>query len=59
VLASAILREGHEEKMFALAGKLPLGRISTPNDIAQTAVMLLTAESMAGQIIKVENGQTL
>lgn len=50
---------GNEEKMFALAGKLPLGRISTPEDIAQTVVMLLVAESTTGQILKAENGQTL
>lgn len=50
---------GNEEKMFALAGRLPLGRISTPEDIAQTVVMLLVAESTTGQILKTENGQSL
>jgi 3-oxoacyl-[acyl-carrier protein] reductase len=50
---------GHEEKMRALSGKLPLERISTPEDIARVVVMLLTAESMTGQVLRAENGQTL
>lgn len=50
---------GNEEKMRALAGNLALNRISTPSDIAETALMLLTAESMTGQVIRAENGQTL
>ncbi len=50
---------GNEEKMRMLAGSLALQRVSTPQDIAETALMLLKAESMTGQIIKVENGQTL
>ncbi|HEY8606745.1 MAG TPA: SDR family oxidoreductase [Noviherbaspirillum sp.] len=50
---------GNEGKMRALAGNLPLNRISTPDDMAETAFMLLTAASMTGQIIKAENGQTL
>ncbi|WP_322047748.1 SDR family oxidoreductase [Paraburkholderia sp. J67] len=50
---------GNEEKMRMLAGSLALQRVSTPEDIAETALMLLKAESMTGQIIKVENGQTL
>ncbi|RJF91925.1 SDR family NAD(P)-dependent oxidoreductase [Noviherbaspirillum saxi] len=50
---------GKEEKMRALAGNLALNRISTPADIAETVLLLLTAESMTGQIVKVENGQTL
>jgi 3-oxoacyl-[acyl-carrier protein] reductase len=50
---------GNEAKMHALAGSLALERISTPEDIAETALMLLTAESMTGQIVKAENGQTL
>ena len=51
--------DGNEEKMRSLAGNLPLQRISTPEDIAGTVLMLLKAKSMAGQIIKAENGQTL
>jgi 3-oxoacyl-[acyl-carrier protein] reductase len=50
---------GNEEKMQMLAGSLALQRVSTPEDIAETALMLLKAESMTGQVIKVENGQTL
>jgi 3-oxoacyl-[acyl-carrier protein] reductase len=50
---------GNEEKMCMLAGSLALQRVSTPEDIAETVLMLLTAESMTGQVIKVENGQTL
>lgn len=51
--------QGNEDKMHALSGHLPLQRISTPEDISQTVLMLLTAESITGQIIKAENGQTL
>jgi 3-oxoacyl-[acyl-carrier protein] reductase len=51
--------KGNEEKMRMLSGNLPLQRMSTPEDIAKTALMLLEAESMTGQIIKVDNGQTL
>lgn len=50
---------GNEEKMMQLSGNLPLKRISTPEDIAEIILMLLRAESMTGQIVKAENGQTL
>jgi 3-oxoacyl-[acyl-carrier protein] reductase len=51
--------EGNEDKMNALSGHLPLQRISTPEDIAQLILMLLTADSITGQVIRAENGQTL
>lgn len=51
--------EGNERKMRELAGVLPLGRISTPEDIADTVLTLLTASSMTGQIVVTDNGQTL
>ncbi len=51
--------QGNEEKMYALSGQLPLQRISTPEDIAHSVIMLLQARSMTGQNIKAENGQTL
>ncbi len=50
---------GNEEKMYALSGALPLKRISSPEDIAETDVMLLEGASITGQILKVENGMTL
>ncbi|MGE5146550.1 MAG: SDR family NAD(P)-dependent oxidoreductase [Candidatus Eiseniibacteriota bacterium] len=50
---------GNEDKMHRLSGALPLRRISTPDDIAQTVLMLLGSLSMTGQIVRVENGQTL
>ncbi|KGM41389.1 3-ketoacyl-ACP reductase [Aquabacterium sp. NJ1] len=50
---------GLEAKMWELAGHLPLQRISTPQDIAETIWGLLTARSITGQIVKAENGQTL
>lgn len=50
---------GHEDKMHQLAGNLPLERISTPDDIAETVMMLVRSRSMTGQNIKAENGQTL
>lgn len=50
---------GHEAKMHQLSGHLPLQRISTPEDIAESIWLLLTARSITGQIVKAENGQTL
>lgn len=50
---------GLEDKMRRLSGALPLQRISTPGDIAETAYLLLSAESVTGQILRAENGQTL
>ncbi|OXR50157.1 3-ketoacyl-ACP reductase [Pusillimonas sp. T2] len=51
--------QGNEEKMRALSGHLPLQRISTPEDIADLVLMLLKAESVTGQVLRAENGQTL
>jgi 3-oxoacyl-[acyl-carrier protein] reductase len=51
--------EGHEDNMRRLTGSLLLQRISTPEDIAETALMLLEARSMTGQILRAEIGQTL
>lgn len=50
---------GNEDKMHTLSGTLPLQRISTPDDIADTAMMLLGSPSVTGQVIRAENGQTL
>ncbi|QDF97256.1 3-ketoacyl-ACP reductase [Azoarcus sp. DD4] len=50
---------GNEVKMRQLSGNLPLQRISTPEDIADSIWLLLTSRSMTGQIVKAENGQTL
>ena len=50
---------GHEEKMYQLAGNLPLKRISTPDDIAEAILFQLTQESVTGQIFTIDNGQTL
>lgn len=50
---------GNEDKMFQLAGKLPLQRISTPEDIADAIIFQLTQESITGQVFTIDNGQTL
>ncbi|MEZ2719704.1 SDR family NAD(P)-dependent oxidoreductase [Niallia circulans] len=50
---------GNEEKMYQLAGKLPLQRISTPEDIAEAIVFQLTQKSITGQVFTIDNGQTL
>lgn len=50
---------GNEEKMRHLAGRVALGRISTPEEIADSAFMILSSKSMTGQIIRLDNGQTL
>lgn len=50
---------GKEEKMYQLAGDLPLRRISTPDDIAEAILFQLTQESVTGQVFTIDNGQTL
>lgn len=50
---------GNEDKMHALAGHVALNRVSSPEDIAGTVMMLLMAPSMTGQVIRADNGQTL
>lgn len=50
---------GNEEKMYQLAGNLPLQRISTPADIAEAVLFQLTQESITGQVFTIDNGQTL
>jgi 3-oxoacyl-[acyl-carrier protein] reductase len=50
---------GNEEKMYQLAGKLPLERISTPEDIAEAIVFQLIQKSITGQVFTIDNGQTL
>lgn len=49
----------NREKMYQLAGELPLNRISTPDDIAEAVLFQLTQESITGQIFTIDNGQTL
>lgn len=51
--------KGNEEKMEALAGNILLKRISTPEDIAETICYTLLQKSLTGQIITVDNGQTM
>ncbi|WP_425524897.1 SDR family NAD(P)-dependent oxidoreductase [Paenibacillus dendritiformis] len=51
--------KGNEEKMKALAGNILLKRISTPEDIAETVCYTLVEKSLTGQIITVDNGQTM
>lgn len=50
---------GNEDKMYQLAGNLPLRRISTPEDIADAILFQLTQESVTGQVFTIDNGQTL
>ncbi|MFT4413264.1 SDR family NAD(P)-dependent oxidoreductase [Fredinandcohnia humi] len=50
---------GNEEKMYQLAGNIPLKRISTPDDIAEAILFQLTQESVTGQVFTIDNGQTL
>ncbi|NOU91709.1 SDR family NAD(P)-dependent oxidoreductase [Paenibacillus sp. LMG 31456] len=51
--------EGKEDQMNRLTDNLLLQRISTPDDIAKLICSVLEQESMTGQIITVDNGQTL
>ncbi|GAB1808550.1 SDR family NAD(P)-dependent oxidoreductase [Priestia megaterium] len=50
---------GNEDKMYQLAGNLPLQRISSPEDIADAILFQLKQESVTGQVFKIDNGQTL
>ncbi|AKG36777.1 SDR family NAD(P)-dependent oxidoreductase [Paenibacillus durus] len=50
---------GKEEQMKQLAPNLLLQHISTPEDIAGFICAVLEQESMTGQIITVDSGQTL
>lgn len=50
---------GNEDKMYQLAGNLPLKRISTPDDIAEAIIFQLTQKSVTGQVFTIDNGQTL
>lgn len=51
--------KGNEEKMEALAGNILLKRISTSEDVAETICYTLLQKSLTGQIITVDNGQTM
>lgn len=51
--------EGEEEKMLRLSGSLPLQRISTAEDIAESVCAVLAQESMTGQIISPNNGMLI
>jgi 3-oxoacyl-[acyl-carrier protein] reductase len=50
---------GREEQMKRLSNNLLLQRIATPDDIAKIICSVLEQESMTGQIIAVDSGQTL
>ncbi|MDQ1234385.1 3-oxoacyl-[acyl-carrier protein] reductase [Paenibacillus sp. SORGH_AS306] len=50
---------GNEDKMKRLTTQLLLERISTPADIASLICAILQQESMTGQLVTVDNGQTL
>ncbi|MDC7720922.1 SDR family NAD(P)-dependent oxidoreductase [Priestia megaterium] len=50
---------GNEDKMYQLAGNLPLQRISSPEDIADAILFQLKQESITGQVFTIDNGQTL
>ncbi|MHA2959500.1 SDR family NAD(P)-dependent oxidoreductase [Priestia megaterium] len=49
----------NEDKMYQLAGNLPLQRISSPEDIADAILFQLKQESVTGQVFTIDNGQTL
>ncbi|MEK3872837.1 MULTISPECIES: SDR family NAD(P)-dependent oxidoreductase [unclassified Paenibacillus] len=51
--------EGKEEQMRSLITQLPLERISPPEEIAQLICAVLEQPSLTGQIITVDNGQTM
>ncbi|SOB91963.1 3-oxoacyl-[acyl-carrier protein] reductase [Ureibacillus xyleni] len=50
---------GNEDKMYNLAGNLPLEKISTPDEIADCIIFQMTQKSLTGQTFIIDNGQTL
>ncbi|WP_276731141.1 SDR family NAD(P)-dependent oxidoreductase [Bacillus sp. (in: firmicutes)] len=50
---------GREEKMKSMIGTLLLQRIAEPEDVAQLICSLVEQESLTGQIITIDSGQTL
>lgn len=50
---------GWEEQLKRLSENLLLQRMTTPDDIARLICSVLEQESMTGQIITIDNGQTL
>nr|BBH86901.1 3-ketoacyl-ACP reductase [Thermosporothrix sp. COM3] len=51
--------EGKEEQMKRVAGSALLGQIASAEDVARLICAVLEQESMTGQIITVDSGQTL
>ncbi|MEC1580985.1 SDR family NAD(P)-dependent oxidoreductase [Bacillus subtilis] len=50
---------GREEKMKSMIGSLPLQCIAEPHDVAKLICSLIEQESLTGQIITIDSGQTL
>ncbi|KAF1678342.1 MULTISPECIES: SDR family NAD(P)-dependent oxidoreductase [Bacillus] len=50
---------GREEKMKSMIGTLLLQRIAEPDDVAKLICSLVEQESLTGQIITIDSGQTL
>lgn len=51
--------EGREDQMRQLSPRLPLQRISTPEEIARLICAALETEALTGQIVTVDSGQTM
>ncbi|MCT2197324.1 SDR family oxidoreductase [Paenibacillus sp. p3-SID1389] len=50
---------GREEQMRSLTSQLPLDRIASPEEIAALIASILEQPSMTGQILTIDNGQTM
>lgn len=50
---------GREETMKSMIGSLPLQCIAEPDDVAKLICSLIEQESLTGQIITIDSGQTL
>ncbi|APO47344.1 3-ketoacyl-ACP reductase [Paenibacillus xylanexedens] len=50
---------GNEERMYRLGGEVLLQHIASPEDIAHMICAALEQQSMTGQLITVDSGQTL
>jgi NAD(P)-dependent dehydrogenase (short-subunit alcohol dehydrogenase family) len=58
-LWTTIAGEGRDERLAAMAGRLPAGRVGRPSDIAAAFIALMRNEFITGTILSVDGGQRL
>ena len=56
---SGLDEKAREDLRLAVAGALPVGRIGTPEDIAQAALFLMTSRQTTAAVLEVSGGEPL